>query len=480
MPFSSPLFIFCFLPLLLLAWQGLALYAPALLWLAPLAFSACFYAWSGLAFFIFFCLYTGMIYILGLLLARGAGKGFFMLALGLALAPLIWFKYSGFLADNLALLLRTEWTFDQPDMPPGLSFITFIQTAWLCGVRQGRIRPQNPLAHASFSSFFPYVLAGPIVRQDQVSPQLQRPKPLEPLSLAAGASLFSMGLAKKVLLADNLAPLADRAFNAAAQGWALGGPEAWLGAVAYSFQLYFDFSGYTDMALGTALMLGVRLPQNFNSPYKATGIVEFWRRWHITLGAWLRDFLYIPLGGSRRGRLIQYRNLCLTMLLGGIWHGAGWTFMIWGALHGLMLSVNHFFRAQAAKFGLLPLLASRPAAICCTGLTFVCLVLTWVVFRAPSLDAALAYYRAMFSPGGWADHGNGYFGGWLSLALPLLAGAIVFCLPNSQEQLLGRRGERRVWPAFSPGPAWACYLALLACAGALLGGGNETFLYFRF
>ena len=482
MLFSSPAFLFCFLPIFLLGWQALYRLNPGLLWLAPLAFSAIFYAFSGPAFFLFFCLYLGMNYLLGLLLARTGSRRALILALGLALAPLLWFKYSSFIAENLALLAGASWTFEPPGGPPGLSFITFIQIAWLCGVRQGRVAPGNLRDYALFSSFFAYVLSGPIVRFEQVGPQFRRLRGLEPVGLAAGFSLFSMGLAKKLLLADSLAPMACGVFSAAEKNWPLTPPEAWLGSLAYSFQLYFDFSGYTDMALGLGLMAGLRLPENFNSPYKATGIIEFWRRWHITLSLWLRDFLYIPLGGNRHGRAAQYRNLFLTMLIGGAWHGAGWTYLAWGGLHGIMLSVNHFFR-QTAGSRILGALATPPGRMLCVAFTFVCLDLAWVIFRADSLEGALRIYRLMFSPdaAGWqAGLVNGHIRGWLPCAVLALCACIVFLLPNSHEQLLGQRNGRRVWPAFSPGGAWAAYLALMASASALLCGGDAAFLYFRF
>lgn len=482
MPFSSPAFLFCFLPLFLACWQALYRFRPGLLWLAPLAFSGIFYAFSGPAFFLFFCLYLAMNYLLGLLLARDGSRRAFILALALNLAPLLWFKYSPFIADNLALLSGASRTFDPPASPPGLSFITFIQIAWLCGLRAGRFSVPGPRDYALFSSFFAYALSGPIVRMEQLGPQFRRLRGLEPVGLAAGFSLFSMGLAKKLLLADSLDPIAGSVFSAAEKNWPLTAPEAWLGSLAYSFQLYFDFSGYTDMALGLGLMVGLRLPENFNSPYKATGIVEFWRRWHITLGLWLRDFLYIPLGGNRRGRIAQYRNLFLTMLIGGAWHGAGWTFMIWGAMHGLMLSANHFFR-QTAGPRVLGALSTAPGRLLCVALTFICLDLAWVAFRAESLGGGLRIYQSMFSAdaASWqAGLANGYIRGWLPCAMLGACACIVFLLPNSHEQLLGQRDGRRVWPAFSPGAAWAAYLALMASASALLCGGDATFLYFKF
>lgn len=247
---------------------------------------------------------------------RFSRKTLLALALALNLLPLIWFKYSWFLAQNLALLFDAQWEFIPPGLPLGISFYTFIQIAWLVDVYRRRIIPAGLSRHALFSACFPYVISGPIVRYEQVGPQFDALSALTAENLARGFSLFSLGLAKKVLLADGIALYADAVFNAAEKAFPLSGAEAWLGSFCYTFQLYFDFSGYTDMALGLGLMLGLRLPENFNSPYKSTGIVDFWRRWHITLSAWLRDFLYIPLGGNRAGRLMQYRNLFLTMLIG--------------------------------------------------------------------------------------------------------------------------------------------------------------------
>ena len=241
------------------------------------------------------------------------------------------------------------------------------------------------------------------------------------------------------------------------------------------------------MALGLGLMLGLRLPENFNSPYKSTGIVDFWRRWHITLSAWLRDFLYIPLGGNRAGRLKQYRNLFLTMLIGGAWHGAGWTFMIWGALHGLMLSVNHFFRAQIKGSRLEAVLSSAPLRLLSIAFTFLCINFCWVVFRALSLDGALRVYTAMLTgpfslqpgpTGGLLP--NHYFQGWQPFALLILCAVLVWAFPNSREILQGRRDGSRPWLAWRPSRLWASGLALLAFAALILVSRQSTFLYFQF
>lgn len=514
MLFNSYPFLFCFLPLLLLVWHLVSGFGPSRLALALLLFSAVFYGLWGAEFLLLLAVMAGMNYAFGLALAapekRNKGdtppglsrQGLLVLALVLNLLPLVWFKYSGFLAQNLAPLFHSQWSFQPPGQPLGISFYTFIQIAWLVSVYRRQIAPQGLLRHALFSSCFPYVISGPIVRYEQMGPQFDAMRGPDAQGLARGFSLFSIGLAKKVLLADSIALYADAVFNAAEKAFPLSGAEAWLGSFCYTFQLYFDFSGYTDMALGLGLMLGLRLPENFNSPYKATGIVDFWRRWHITLSAWLRDFLYIPLGGNRAGRLRQYRNLFLTMCIGGAWHGAGWTFMLWGALHGLMLSVNHFFRARIKGSPLEAVLAATPLRLFSIAFTFLCINACWVAFRAVSLDGALRVYTAMFtgpfnlSPGGpdntaaqglngaaallahWLP--NHYFQGWQPLALLTLCAVLVWAFPNSRELLQGRRDGSRPWLSWRPSGLWASGLALLAFAALILVSRQSAFLYFQF
>lgn len=510
MLFNSYPFLFCFLPLLLLVWHLTGGFGSSRLALALLFFSAVFYGLWGAGFLLLLAVMVGMNYAFGLALAAPEGlkkggpplglsrKGLLALALALNLLPLLWFKYSWFLAQNLALLFQTQWDFQPSGLPLGISFYTFIQIAWLVSIYRRQIAPQGLVRHALFSSCFPYVISGPIVRYEQMGPQFDALAGPDAEGLARGFSLFSIGLAKKVLLADSIALYADAVFNAAEKAFPLSGAEAWLGSFCYTFQLYFDFSGYTDMALGLGLMLGLRLPENFNSPYKSTGIVDFWRRWHITLSAWLRDFLYIPLGGNRAGRLKQYRNLFLTMLIGGAWHGAGWTFMLWGALHGLMLSVNHFFRARIKGSRLEAVLAAAPLRLLSIAFTFLCINACWVVFRALSLDGALRVYTAMFTgpfnaPDGATAQGlsgasallagwlpNHYFQGWQPFALLTLCAVLVWAFPNSREILQGRRDGSRPRLSWRPSGLWASGLALLAFAALILVSRQSTFLYFQF
>lgn len=499
MLFNSYAFLFIFLPFFLLIWQlatrpgdfsGLPV-------LALLGLSALFYGLWGLPWLLLLACLIFFNYFAGRILASEqqtpvSRKCLFICALVLDLLPLIWFKYSWFLIRNVALLLDADWQFTPPALPIGISFYTFIQIAWLTGVYRREIRPPDLARFALFSSFFPYVISGPIVRYDQIGWQFDRLAGSTAQGLASGCALFSIGLAKKVILADSIGFYADAVFNAAEKNWPLSGQEAWFGSLAYTFQLYFDFSGYTDMAIGLGLMIGLRLPENFNSPYKSTGIVDFWRRWHITLSAWLRDFLYIPLGGNRHGRLSQYRNLFLTMFIGGAWHGAGWTFLIWGSLHGIMLGINHYFRSLVRGKSLEKWLALLPVRIFFILFTFFCLNFCWVVFRATSLDGALAIYRAMFcgpfssEPVNGAAEGlarilaiwlpNHYFTNWQPFALLCLCAGICWFMPNSQQML---SGESRLM-AWKPSSAWATSLALLVFASLLLLSRQSVFLYFQF
>lgn len=522
MLFNSYPFLFCFLPLLLLAWRLAGGLGSSRLALVLLAFSTVFYGLWGAGFLLLLAALIAMNYAFGLALAapdeafaippedskgqtpgpkrprgRISRKTLLVLALCLNLLPLLWFKYSWFLAQNVALLFGVEWEFMPPGLPLGISFYTFIQIAWLADVYRRRFVPAGLTRHALFSACFPYVVSGPIVRYEQVGPQFDALSGLTADNLARGFSLFSLGLAKKVLLADGIALYADAVFNAAEKAFPLSGAEAWLGSFCYTFQLYFDFSGYTDMALGLGLMLGLRLPENFNSPYKSTGIVDFWRRWHITLSAWLRDFLYIPLGGNRAGRLMQYRNLFLTMLIGGAWHGAGWTFLAWGALHGLMLCVNHFFRARIKGSTAEKILAAAPLRLLSIAFTFLCINFCWVVFRALSLDGALRVYTAMFTgPFGAAEIStqglggisaflaallpNNYFPGWQPFALLALCAVLVWAFPNSREMLRGRADGSLPWLAWRATGLWATGLAVLAFVSLILVSRQSTFLYFQF
>ena len=498
MLFSSWSFVLLFLPLFLLFWQISARLGARLLPLFLTGVSLLFYSFWGWPFLLLLLLVASLNWGLGVGLARlcrGASgrvrKAFLACAIFLNLLPLLWFKYSWFLIANLAPVFGLSVEFAPPGLPLGISFYTFIQIAWLCDIWRHEARPEGYLRHILFCGCFFYVMSGPITRQAEVGRQFDGLLAITPRGLARGLALFIIGLAKKILLADSLAIYADAVFGAASHGWPLTTPEAWLGSFCYSLQLYFDFSGYTDMALGLGLMVGLELPQNFNSPYKATGIVEFWRRWHITLGSWLRDYLYIPLGGNRKGKARQYLNLFATMLLGGAWHGAGWTYILWGAMHGAMLCGNHFFRAAVRGRPFEKRLLCRPVRVFFILFTFFCLNFCWVAFRAPSLDCALAIWGPMFNPVFSADYWplnalspwDRWVGEWLCngyfdiFGLGLLAAGflLVWGFPNSGEILAGQSAL-----GFRPNRVWATGAACALFVCLFFMGRESAFLYFRF
>ncbi len=386
----------------------------ALAWL--IAASLTFYAtWNPLDLPILLGLIAGN-FILGGCIARaegGARRHWLIGALAFNLLVLGYFKYATFFGDNLAQLLG--WPVAQGprtiNLPLGISFIAFQKIAYLVDVYQKKIKPAGIFDFSVFASFFPQLVAGPIVHYREIGPQLLREEKNPPIAerLSIGATLFAIGLFKKIVLADSISPFANNIFNAAADGATLTFFEAWLGTLCYGLQIYFDFSGYCDMAIGIARMFGIKLPVNFFSPYRARNVIEFWRRWHITLSRFLRDYLYIPLGGNRRGRARHFVNLAITMTLGGLWHGASWNFVLWGVLHGAYLAVNHawqmmFPRPKTRR-------ADRGIHLFGGALTFILVTIAWVPFRANTIATTLSIWKSMAGlngislPKAWAGYG---------------------------------------------------------------------------
>jgi alginate O-acetyltransferase complex protein AlgI len=312
------------------------------------------------------------------------------------LALLGYFKYANFFVDSLAAALGRPLQIERILLPIGISFFTFTQIAFLADAYQKGVREYKFAHYGLFVTYFPHLVAGPVLHHAQMMPQFQRDETyrFQFANFAAGMAIFCLGLVKKVVLADGISPHADAVFNGVTAGALPTTDEAWLGALAYTMQLYFDFSGYSDMAIGLSWMFNVRLPFNFNSPYRSLNISDFWRRWHMTLSAFLRDYLYIPLGGNRHGPVRRYVNLAATMLLGGLWHGASWTFVFWGGLHGAYLGVNHAFRAFAERT--MPWL-DRSRVFTAAGwlITMLAVVVAWVFFRAPTFDGAARILEAM-------------------------------------------------------------------------------------
>jgi alginate O-acetyltransferase complex protein AlgI len=426
MVFSSYLFLFYFLP------AALALYYAAPVrarHLVLTALSYVFYGWANPLFAPLLFASTLLDYVCGLVIARARVGGDERLArtsLGASicgnLGLLGFFKYFNFGIENLNAFaaatgldaLRLDLAFTVT-LPLGISFYTFQSMSYTWDVYRGRADAVRSFVDfACFVSMFPQLVAGPIIRFSEVADQL-RSRTHTATKFARGVTFFSVGLAKKVLLANPCGKIADLAFDAAA----LHPADAWYGVTAYAFQIYFDFSGYSDMAIGLGLMLGFVFPKNFDSPYSAQSITDFWRRWHISLSTWLRDYLYVPLGGNRRGPARTYCNLFVVMLLGGLWHGASWNFMVWGGLHGIYLALERV-RGRAAPWQRLPA-AVRVA------FTFLLVLVTWVFFRAPDLPSALRYLGSM-TGAGEAPAGAALIGGLVYqpyYLLTFLAAAVV-------------------------------------------------------
>lgn len=343
-------------------------------------------------------------------------------------------------------------------LPIGISFYTFHTMSYVIDVYRGKFQPtRNFFEFATYVSFFPQLVAGPIVRFNEVSSDLNNLTSIKrPSALHSGISMFVVGLFKKVIIADSIANIINPLWNQAAD---LGFAAAWMAVLGYTYQLYFDFSGYSDMAVGLGRLFGINLPQNFNSPYKAVNISDFWRRWHISLSSWLRDYLYIPLGGSRRGNVRAYINLFLTMLLGGLWHGANWTFVVWGGYHGLLLALYKMTRAWCDR---LPVILQRAG-------TFLLVVVGWVFFRSPTFTTAGTVLRTMFSFG--APNAATVVGGVTTTILLLLA----FCFlvtnffPNTFQ-----------W-RYSTKPRYAiAFAAVTVLALVFMNYKQSVFLYYQF
>jgi alginate O-acetyltransferase complex protein AlgI len=394
MLFNSQPFVFGFLPIALGGFFLLGRFGlrPALGWL--IAASLVFYGWWDPRFVL---LLAGSIignYLLGQRVLRLTQQGRrpaarISLAGGIAadLGLLAWFKYADFIAGNIAPAFGWPTPALHVVLPLAISFFTFQQIMFLVDSYRAERADTGLLPYAAFIAFFPHLIAGPIVRPREIIPQLTARNIAVPRAdnLARGMTIFLLGLAKKLVLADTFAQFSDVGFAAAAHGAPLTFFEAWYAALAYALQIYFDFSAYSDMAIGLACMLNVRFPLNFASPYQAASISEFWRRWHITLSGFLRDYVYIPLGGNRRGEARRHLNLMATMLLGGLWHGAAWTFVLWGGLHGVFLILHAGWRRTGLVLPRLPAQA----------LTLLAVVLAWVPFRAEGMHATGVMLRGM-------------------------------------------------------------------------------------
>lgn len=502
MLFNSYPFLLGFLPATLLAFALVTRFAPKFV-VPLLAFaSLAFYGWWNPRSLILLCASIVLNYSVALAMRPSASAGsakvaprrLLVLGIVLNLATLAYFKYAGFLVGIANTLSGAEFAHGEIILPLGISFFTFTQIAFLVDSCRDRRSHEGFGSYLLFVTFFPHLIAGPIYHHKEMLPQYARLAAyrLNARDLAVGATIFALGLFKKTVFADGIAPYSDHMFAAAAAGNPGGAVEAWCGATAYALQIYFDFSGYSDMAIGLARLFGIALPLNFSSPYKARSIIEFWRRWHMSLSRFLRDYLYIPLGGSRHGRFRTQFNLGITMLLGGLWHGANWTFVAWGAAHGLMLMVNHAWRAvRRAPDGGAPPRAGGETVLSVL-LTFICVVFAWVLFRANSIAEAGTVYRAMagMTSSSAADiwqrlHDAG--APWCALLLAIawfapntqqMMGMYSTALPTYPEPAAARsRPARLTW---RPDFRWAAAMAAVSVSALIAMTGSSRFLYFQF
>lgn len=429
------------------------------------------------------------------------------------------FKYSNFFISTANDLISPNFGWGSIPLlnivlPLGISFFTFTQIAFLVDTYRGQVKETDPIHYLLFVTYFPHLIAGPVLHHKQMMPQFGFASTyrFNHESVAIGLTVFCIGLFKKVVFADELAVYANLVFDGTNAGVKPTFFDAWTGALAYTLQLYFDFSGYSDMAIGLSRLFNIRLPLNFNSPYKAFNIIEFWRRWHMTLSAFLRDYIYIPLGGNRNGKVARYRNLILTMLLGGLWHGAGWTFVLWGGLHGIYLVINHaWLRVTDGGFG--RYLPNPVAIVLGVGMTFLAVVIAWVSFRAANFATAIEMYRGMFGiygiglPNHFVPHWAGIPGG-LGNVLPgegglieksgmannllifwiLVGMLVVWVMPNAQQWLARfhvayERVPESYWPAtlaWRPNLWFGILTAIVMVMVVLKLGSATYFIYFQF
>lgn len=471
MVFSSNIFLFFFLPIFLIAYfvtpQKFRNYT-------LLLFSLIFYAY-GAPDFVFLlvgeCIINYFI-VRGMAKTEKTGTKKWLCALSviMALGLLLYFKYANFFMDNLNAILG--WMHHEPvgwmkvALPIGISFFTFQSITYTLDVYRGTTPPSNKLTdYVLYIMMFPQLIAGPIVNYNSVAAQLvERTSTME--DRVVGFYRFIIGLGKKVLIANTLAAYADQVF---AMNYAdLATSTAWIGILSYTFQIYFDFSGYSDMAIGLGKMMGFKFPENFNDPYTSRSVTEFWKRWHMTLGNFIMNYLYIPLGGNRKGKGRMYLNLWLCFLLSGLWHGASWTFVLWGAFHGLFICADKLFLKDLLKKA-----GKWPAVI----LTFFVVNMGWVLFRVDTAADAGGFYQALFAfKGGMTQPADLLF--WFTFGL-----AVVFSFLTLFKG--GQRLQDTIFADhYSKGLSWTmfaiCLILLILSAGSLCVSDFNPFIYFRF
>ena len=463
MLFNSYEFLLAFLPLVIAGYFAVNRHAgprAGNAWLV--AASLFFYAWWRAEYLGLLAASIVVNFFVGRAIMRRAAQDLptrALLVAGIAfdLALLSYYKYANFFAENIAALLGTSAPHLNVILPIGISFFTFTQIAFLVDAAKRKAAEPDPVNYALFVTYFPHLLAGPILHHREMMPQFADAtnKRVAWENVARGLALLAIGLGKKVLIADPLALEANAAFGSVVP---LTFGDAWFGILCYTMQIYFDFSGYTDMALGMALTMNIRLPQNFDSPYRRRNLQEFWRHWHMTLTRFLRDYVYIPLGGNRRGGARTAFAIVATFVLGGLWHGANWTFVLWGLLNGVGLVLLRLWSRSGV----------RMPALVAWAITFLFVNVAWVLFRAPDLATAHSFYLSLFGGRGF----QGMRGMPPAYTLATLGAACVMAvLPRNSTRIVNQMSFG--WPLQAA-------TALLLAAGILSVGNPTEFLYFNF
>jgi alginate O-acetyltransferase complex protein AlgI len=509
MLFNSFEFILAFLPITLIGFffAGRFNKTAGAIWL--FAASLIFYGWWDVKYIWLLLGSIGFHFYVGQWIAATEGakrKYVLIFSIALDLAALIYFKYTDMFIRSWNDLSTSQIETLNIILPLGISFFTFTQIAYLVDTYENKVRETRHVHFGLFVTYFPHLIAGPVLHHKEMMPQFVQPSTyrVDWEKIAVGFSIFVLGLSKKVLIADNIAVFVPVGFTGLDK---LELVTAWLGVLAYTFQLYFDFSGYSDMAVGLSLMFGIKLPINFYSPYKSTSISEFWRRWHMTLSRFLRDYLYIRLGGNRKGKTRRYLNLITTMFLGGLWHGAGWNFALWGLLHGAYLCIHEGWRASIGK----RLNNLKGYSKLSLMITFIAVVFAWVPFRATNLSDTFLIWKAMlglsgaalpdvyfnlspmltelitslgFREGGGGGNRLMYGTVWI-----IVAGVIAFAAPNSSQifakfdhAIIDNKEEsRNISPiSFRFSSSWAFVISSLLLISCLYLGRPSEFLYFQF
>ena len=442
--------------------------------------SLVFYGWLRADYTLILMGSAGVNFTIATLLERTRNNALFVAGIAFNILLLGAFKYADFALGNVNVLFHADWQLLHIALPLALSFITFEQISFLSDVRSRKVSRGGFIEYFAFVTFFPKLIAGPIIRYRELRPQLSGIGAFSAEQVFTGMCLFCFGLFKKVAIADSLAPIVDHALLPLSSGTLVSRADGTVALLAYSLQIFFDFSSYSEMALGIAWMFGIQLPVNFNSPYKAVSLIDFWRRWHITLSSFLRDYVYLPLGGSRGGPVQTPINLLITMLIGGIWHGAAWTFVAWGLLHGVALVVAHALRGTALAR---KARGKRSLQVLSWACTATIVLLAWILFRSPDFSTAMRWLLSIVFEHDVRVRAVGISQRWLVLLMLIW----VLALPNIPA-IFGIEVDRdRVdWNApagIAPAPLWVAItaaLALVASVILLARDENNAFIYFQF